>query len=588
MARSCGIRLGPRRFELVVLDGGPKKHKIVTTLSGELPRRTGDAAADIAARAAALKAAFQQQSLPLDSVGVALDTGLGAFRSIKLPFSEKSKIEEVIKFEVESHLSQWNIDEVVVDFEILESSQSESELLITAVPKADLRTAVDTAVMAGFEPQEMELETTAMFNAALEAGLCPLDEAQVLVHIGDYSTSVVIVDGGKPREMRAIHVGALSWELGSAPAAETEAAPAQPAGQAPTEGALVEAAAVATYDAEEQQRRMEQAIRRIRRELVRTISAARTAHPVKGLYLCGCEAPDLLAAPLLDLQARSLNLPEEAGAPEGSGGTYAVAYGAALRQLGGGLLRPSLRREELRYTGTLERVEMPLAMAALLLVALLGVWNIFLLKDYENLNAKIGTWRNWTMNFLVGSTKGGRAQPGYLEQPPEKIAKYIKTIDEDADRSRLEQMQEVKRLLNIEIKNLEKQLGQDTELSYPQSALSGLALVLDVLERGGPSLGRPSLRSVASDYMQGKNKEGDYVLVKLDVVFFADSQTVATENYNNFRMALKQRSWCLDVPDRGTEALEGGKGISVENLQIKVDVSKANISKLADAQSAKN
>ena len=29
MARSCGIRLGPRRFELVVLDGGPKKHRIV-------------------------------------------------------------------------------------------------------------------------------------------------------------------------------------------------------------------------------------------------------------------------------------------------------------------------------------------------------------------------------------------------------------------------------------------------------------------------------------------------------------------------------------------------------------------------------
>ena len=28
MARSCGIRIGPRRYELVVVDGSPKKHKI--------------------------------------------------------------------------------------------------------------------------------------------------------------------------------------------------------------------------------------------------------------------------------------------------------------------------------------------------------------------------------------------------------------------------------------------------------------------------------------------------------------------------------------------------------------------------------
>ncbi|MFM7281669.1 MAG: pilus assembly protein PilM, partial [Planctomycetia bacterium] len=223
MARSCGIRLGPRRFELVVLDGGPKKYKVLTTLSGELPRRSGDAAADAGARAAALKEALKQQQIPLDSVGVAVDTGLGAFRTIKVPFADKAKIEEVIKFEVESHLSQWNIDEVVVDFEVLEASESQSELLVTAVQKSDLRAAIELAGKSGFEPQEMELETTAMVNAAIEAGLCPLDEAQVLVHIGEYSTSVVVVDGGKPREMRAIHVGALSWELGT-PGADAETA----------------------------------------------------------------------------------------------------------------------------------------------------------------------------------------------------------------------------------------------------------------------------------------------------------------------------------------------------------------------------
>jgi hypothetical protein len=391
-----------------------------------------------------------------------------------------------------------------------------------------------------------------------------------------------VVDGGKPREMRAIHVGAMSWELGRQAVVEGEA-------PAATEGeASAPSAAPVALDPLEQQRKIEQAMKRIRRELVRTISAARTSHPIQGLFVCGLEVGDLYSAPVLDLQAQPLTLPAETGAPAENQAHFAVAYGAALRQLGGGKLAPSLRREDLRYTGTLERVELPLAVACLLLVTLLGVWNIFLYKDYENLNQKVGIWRDWTMNFLVGTTKGGQAQKGYLEQPPEKLAKYIKSIDEDSERSRLEQMQEVKRQLNIEIKNLEKQLGQDAEINYPQSALSGLALVLDVLERGGPALGRPSLRSVTSDFMMGKGKETDFVQVKLDLSFFADSQTVATENYENFRMSLKQKAWCLEVSERETKALDGGKGISIEGLIIKVDVSKANISRLAEAAPAKN
>ena len=37
MAKSCGLRIGPRRFELFVLDGNPKKPKVVSSLAGEIP-----------------------------------------------------------------------------------------------------------------------------------------------------------------------------------------------------------------------------------------------------------------------------------------------------------------------------------------------------------------------------------------------------------------------------------------------------------------------------------------------------------------------------------------------------------------------
>src|SRR5262245_50478282 len=133
MARSCGLRIGPRRYELVVLDGSPKKHKIAAYAMGELPHGGEEAAA---AAAAVIKAAVKEHGVPTDNVGVAVDTGMAAFRTLKVPFSDRAKIEEVVKFEVESHLPQWNIDDLVIDFHVLESSDDQSELLVTAAPKA--------------------------------------------------------------------------------------------------------------------------------------------------------------------------------------------------------------------------------------------------------------------------------------------------------------------------------------------------------------------------------------------------------------------------------------------------------------------
>ena len=133
MARTCGIRIGPRRYELVVLDGSVKKHRIVAFQTGEFPQGGEDPLADAAST---LKAAVKSSGAPLDSTAIAIDTGLAAFRTIKLPDIDEGKIEQVIKFEVEGELPQWNIDDVVVDFFKQDSASGESNLLVSAVPKA--------------------------------------------------------------------------------------------------------------------------------------------------------------------------------------------------------------------------------------------------------------------------------------------------------------------------------------------------------------------------------------------------------------------------------------------------------------------
>lgn len=573
MARSCGIRIGPRRFELVVLDGSAKKHKITAYMAGELPRDGED---PIATAAAVLREAVKLHNVPKDNVGVVIDTGLAAFRTIKVPFSDKGKIEEVLKFEVEGQLPQWNVDDLVVDFLVLDSTPEVSELLVTAVPKSDLKHVLTICEKAGIEPLEAELETSAMVNAAMTANICTVDNAQVLVHIGESSTSVVVMDGGHVREMRAIHIGALSHEFPYGGGVDGEVA--APEGEEAIAAAA--SAAEALRDPGEIQRRLEQAIKRIRRELGRTVSAARTVHPIDAVYVCGLELPGLAGTRILDADVRILDVFEKDGGQPAEGfGPLVVPYGAAVRQLGGGTLRPSLRREDLRYTGAFERVELPLAVVALLIVAFLAVWTIFLKTERDRIDDSLGYWRDSARNFLIGDPAKGRQ--GYLVFPGDKLKDYIVNYEKDNDRGKFEQLKRTQFMINEEIKKLEKDLGQDAEITQPQSALVGLSLVLDVIGKEMSDSNRPSLRKVQSTFAAGRQGKPDHVHVVFDVSFFAENPVVATENYENLQKELKKMPWFIEFDTKPSITLEGDKGIFLSGIAVDVDVSKAQPTKAA-------
>lgn len=567
MARSCGLRIGPRRFELVVIDGSAKKHKITAYMAGDLPRDGDD---PIATAAAALREAVKQHNVPKDNIGVAIDTGLAAFRTIKVPFSDKAKIEEVLKFEVESQLPQWNVDDVVVDFMVLDSSDGTSELLVTAVPKSDLRTVLAICEKAGVEPLDAELETTAMVNAAMTAEICTASTAQVLVHVGETSTSVVVMDGGKVREMRAIHIGALSHEFPSAPI-EGEAGLE---GAAPAAAELTEVA----QDPIEIQRRLDQAIKRIRRELGRTVSAARTAHPIEVVYVCGLELPGLAGSRILDAEVRVLDVFEKDGGQPAAGfGPLVVPYGVAVRQLGGGVLRPSLRREELHYSGAFERVELPLAVVALLMITFLGVWFIFLNRERDLVDGHLGYWRDSARNFLLGEPAKGRE--GKLSYPSEKVRDYVVNFDKDTERNKFDQLKRATQLIQDDVKKLEKDLGQDAEIKQPQSAFAGMMIVLDVLSHQMTETVRPSLRSVQATYQAGKTGKPDHVKVDLNMSFLAADSVTATQAFDDFAREVHAQAWYLEFTSKASDPVEGGKGIYLGNVSIDVDVTKVPTSK---------
>ena len=582
MARSCGIRLGPRRYEIVVLEGNAKSHQIAAFKAGEFDPHAAD---PLGEAASVLKAATKELGVPREQVGLVIDSGHAAFRRLSMPFSDRTKIEQVIKFEIESQLPQWTIDDVVVDYHVLAESSSSADLLVTAVPKDGLQAALDLCEEAGIEPFEAELETSAMVNAACTAAICNIDDAQLLVHIGDYSTSVVVMDAGEVREMRVIHLGALTHEvLPPAPAeaeeGQEEAPPEAGEGDGEGEGEGGEPAATPppapapVQDPIEASRRVDQAITRIRREIGRTISGARTVNPIEAIYVCGMELPGLVGSTVLDVPVYILDcFEEDSGQPADGFGSLVVAYGAAVRELGGGPMSPHLRREELRYTGTWERIEFPFAVACLLLVTLLGVIFILQRRELGSLDRNGSRfWLKSSNNFVLGDPKKGA--PGHLYPAPQDIrdyaAKFADGVPIDPSIEPTDALKWIDGRLRLKIAELKKDLGQDASIEQPQSALVGAFMVLDVLEAKHVEW-RPSIRKLKATTMPARGNNPEYVRVVFeDIIFLSDDQVTASQAYEDLRDDVEAQEWYLGMPLRGTGPVP--LGIQITGLTIDVNV----------------
>jgi len=562
MAQSIGIHLGERRFHLVALDGNLKKHKVVCGVSGDIP--PGESGAD--ETVARLRELVKEHKLSADTVFLACDSGLAAYRNLTLPFDDRDKIEEVIKFEVESNLPQYDIDQVVVDFHVLSSKPGvESNLLVTAVPKERLARVLSICERAGLEPQETELEGTALFDAALEGGVLVEEQATVLLHVGDTSTTVAVADGLRLAALRAIRVGAFQAPI-EAPAPVEGEAPAPP----PVE------------DPEQLARRGLEAAQRIRRELGRTLSGVRTQHEIKRVYVGGNPLPGLADEALLDVPVEPLAiLPGDlAGEPE-----LIAAYGAALHGYEGGVLRPQLRREELRFTGKFERLELPLAVFTLLLFTLLFVQFIVLDKQIEwrdegdiahGFPGDMQLWLEASNQRLFQDPKNPRAVR--LPNPPPQLAKTAADFQAGLDetRTKFEEITFLSRSIKEEIRKISTRLGQVSEIKQPQSALEATTLVMDQMSKRGAEM-RFAIRAFEARYTrsQGDNKD-DYVLVTMDVDFLGENSVEATHDYNEMENDFRAQAWCADFEGKSTKVIEGDKGIYVDHLTIQVNVEKAH------------
>jgi hypothetical protein len=352
--------------------------------------------------------------------------------------------------------------------------------LVSALPKDLLTARIAACTRAGLEPYEAELDATALFLAAESAGLLIAEKSQLLVFLGEASATFVVVSDGKLLSTRAFH-----FEVDTG-AARVATAAVDASGK---DGGFERRDDEDLLGAQRERRRIH--VTRLKREIARTISSASTGFGFVQVLVSGTAAGDLLGEPIAGVEVLALDpFADVAGAEAIEDRLGAVVvYGAALRRLGPDTaVKPHLRREELAYAGTFERLELPLGVFALMLALFFGVKWFIAQQSAGMEQLKLDFYaRELKTDVLGNDPERGDVAGAALLDPPEAVKSYLLGMaqgDEvDASRSRFEEMQQLQLLIVDEIDTLKERLGAAENTSYPQSALWAAQLPLDLIDR---------------------------------------------------------------------------------------------------------
>ena len=435
MVRSIGIDSGDHSVKLVELDGNYRKTRLLSVHTAPV-----SAAADPAARAeviAAAAAAAREEGMRGEYC-LGYPCREAVLRVIELPFKGRDAIRKVVKAEIEGEIFSHSVDDMVVDFhEIGEGAEGGTRIIVGSVPKDGLRTQLHALGAQGVDPDKVDLDTMALWRVADWAGIFVDDRepnadseprVTALVDMGARSVKVLLVDGAKLVEMRALRIGdaviadevARQHGLDTATAREVvraclagggdqhvevpEALPAPATGQdaapAETEGKMRRV----TVTQDEVEASLAAYLQRLARELARQMTASGKASRIHALWVTGgayrIPGTKEMLAEVMGVEPQEFDVlshlqhelsPEQAAE---LGPRLATAIGLALARFGGprGF---DLRQEDLVLARGFERVKFPMAIACMVAWIAMFVYMTKQSKELGTLEMQIGlTWTN--------------------------------------------------------------------------------------------------------------------------------------------------------------------------------------------------
>ncbi|HEV3029026.1 MAG TPA: hypothetical protein VG457_15725, partial [Planctomycetota bacterium] len=408
MARSVGLELTAAHVRILSLELAGKIPKILQFHQAPVP--PGDAPWEERA-AAALKQAFADTRISRGRIVAALDSGDAILREVSLPFKGDDQIRKTVRFEMESLIHNYTIEQLIVSHYKTGETDKATLLLAAAVPKAVIEKRLKLYQDAGVDPVALDLDIAAVFNTVLQAGAIDTPEPLLLVHGTPKFTKLVLIEERRPRSIRTIRFSLQERAAPEAVAASDPGMPARATGDetpdaVPTVIVADQESVFVDLSPDDQSTLVGILSKEISRFL---LANAASSSPAR-ILLSG-DFGDNGAAELLESATRipvtAVNLatavdPDYKG--DGPASRIAVPLGLALKGVGIDAMGMDFRQEEFQYTKKFEAVKTTLLVTVELIIVFLAAIALHFYFKKKDLDANLKTVYNYQQALYENAT----------------------------------------------------------------------------------------------------------------------------------------------------------------------------------------
>jgi Tfp pilus assembly PilM family ATPase len=402
MARSVGIELTPAHARILSLERAGKTTAILQFY--EAPILPGEAPWEERA-ATAIKEACTVTKVSKSRIYAALDSGEAILREVSLPFKGDDQIRKTVRFEMESLIHNYTIEQLIVSHYRTGETDKGSLLLAAAVPKTVIEKRLQLFQSAGVDPVALDLDVAAVINAMLHAGAIGTDEPLLLVHGTPKFTKLVFVEERRPRSIRTIRFS-MSGSPGvpaAAAAAESKPAdaPTETGESIPlvmvTESDMGEGPAFSQLPRDHQSALIGILSKEISRFLLANASSSSPAHILlSGDFEADGAAEMLESATRIPVKTVDLAQAVSPGLKNvGPSARIAVPLGLALKGVGIDALGMDFRQEEFQYTKKFEALKTTLLVTVELVIVFLAAIALHFYFKKKDLDANLKTVYNF-------------------------------------------------------------------------------------------------------------------------------------------------------------------------------------------------
>jgi len=373
-AKTWGLDIGSTAIKAVELTRTWQGYRV--TNYGFYPISNGERERHREKRLQALQKIFPEGKKGGEGLIVPIASHQTMVHRVFLPFRDRKKNQQVVKFEVEP-LLPFPIDQVVVDFYTSKESRNGKGALVFAVSKEELKEKLSLMQQAGLDPESLVSEAMALFWLAKHLG--PSAPASALLDLGHEKSTMIVWRGETLALVRSVPIAgrAVSRALEQGLKVDPEEAVAP-------------------------------VLRRLANEIQRTLLSYEfdpEGQLVENIFLTGGSAAlpgvekileELLKRPvtILDIKGRSPSLLQDV--PQEYHHSLTVALGAALWESAREEERINFRQEEFVSPKKAKKVKtrVTLLFSYLIILAFLGVatfsTNLYLKeRRYQDLKAEI-------------------------------------------------------------------------------------------------------------------------------------------------------------------------------------------------------